>query len=228
LTPSAIFLLQAFVIVVVPVVLLRASGLRALMPLVVVKIMVGIVLGPSVFGRIAPDYFQMFASPAMLSSLSGLAFVGVLIFGLISGLHLDPGVFRGNERAFWPVAVANVAVPMTLGCVAGAWILARHPDELLAGISCIEFIAAIGIWVSMNALPVLGAILGEMGLLVSRIGHLALGVAGLNNIVLWVLLGILLTAAAGGGPLLLCDGNRERASMALDNQNRSETSPRAP
>jgi Kef-type K+ transport system membrane component KefB len=197
LNPSSIFLLQAFVIVVVPVVLLRASGLRALMPLVVVQIMVGIVLGPSVFGRIAPDYFQMFASPAMLSSLSGLAFVGVLIFGLISGLHLDPGVFSGNERAFWPVAAANVAVPMALGCLAGGWILARHPDELLAGVSSVEFIAAIGICVSMNALPVLGAILGEMGLLGSRVGHLALGVAGVNNIVLWILLGVLLTAAAG-------------------------------
>jgi Kef-type K+ transport system membrane component KefB len=182
---------------VIPVALLRASGLRALMPLVVVQIMVGIVLGPSVFGRFAPDYFQMFASPAMLSSLSGLASVGVMIFGLISGLHLDPGVFSGNERAFWPVATANVAVPMMLGCLAGGWILASYPDELLAGVSSVEFIAAIGICVSMNALPVLGAILGELNLLGSRVGHLALGVAGVNNIVLWILLGVLLTAAAG-------------------------------
>jgi len=167
------------------------------MPLVVVQIIVGILLGPSVFGRIAPDYFQLFASPAVLSPLSGLASVGVLIFGLISGLHLDPGVFNGKERAFWPVAVANITVPMTLGCLAGGWILARHPDELLAGVSSVEFIAAIGICVSMNALPVLGAILGEMGLLGARIGHLALGVAGVNNIVLWISLGVLLTAAAG-------------------------------
>ena len=76
---------------------------------------------------------------------------------------------------------------MTLGCLAGGWILARHPDELLAGVSSVEFIAAIGICISMNALPVLGAILGEMGLLGSRIGHLALGVAGVNNFVLWII-----------------------------------------
>jgi Kef-type K+ transport system membrane component KefB len=197
-TSSSIFLLLAFVIVAVPVVLLRVSGLKGMMPLVVMQILVGIVLGPSVLGRAAPEYFQIFTSPATLSSLSGLAAIGVLIFGLISGLHLDPGVFSGTERTFWPIATANVAVPMMLGSLAGYWILARHPDELLPGVSPAEFIAAIGICISMKALPVLSAILGEMDLLGSRIGHLALGVAGANDIALWIMLGVILTAAAAG------------------------------
>ena len=61
-----------------------------------------------------------------------------------------------------------------------------------------EFLAAIGICVSMNALPVLGAILGEMGLFGSRIGNLALGIAGVNNMCLWIVVGLLLTTHAGG------------------------------
>jgi Kef-type K+ transport system membrane component KefB len=196
---SSVFLLTALIIVSVPVMLLRVSGLKGLLPLVVVQIAVGIAMGPSVFGRIAPEYFQIFANPQTLSSFSGVAFVGVLIFGMISGLHLDPGVFNGNERGFWAMAAANVAVPMVLGSLAGFWILVRVPDELLPGVTHFEFMAAIGICVSMSALPVLGAILGEMGLLGRRIGHLALGVAGINNMILWILLGLLLTAAAGHG-----------------------------
>jgi Kef-type K+ transport system membrane component KefB len=193
------FLLEALVIVAVPVTLLRISGLKGLLPLVVVQILVGIALGPSIFGKIAPNYFNLFASPETLASFSGVAFVAVLIFGMISGLHLDPDIFYGNERSFWGIAAASVAVPMMLGLLAGAWILARHPDELLPGVVLFEFMAAIGICVSMNALPVLAAILGEMGLLNSRVGKLALGVAGVNNLVLWTILGILLTAAAGHG-----------------------------
>jgi Kef-type K+ transport system membrane component KefB len=193
------FLLEALVIVAVPVALLRISGLKGLLPLVVVQIVVGIALGPSIFGRIAPDYFHLFASPVALASFSGVAFVAVLIFGMISGLHLDPDIFNGNERGFWPIAAASVVVPMTLGLLAGGWILARHPDELLPGVAPIEFMAAIGICVSMNALPVLAAILGEMGLFGSRVGKLALGVAGVNNLVLWIVLGVLLTAAARHG-----------------------------
>ena len=198
MTASSIFLIQAFVIVAVPVVLLRISGLKGLLPLVAVQILVGIALGPSFFGKVAPAYFQIFASPAALSSLTGLASVAVMIFGLISGLHVDPAIFNGKERVFWPVAAANISFPMALGCLAGYWILSCYPEELLPGVSPAVFIAAMGISLSMTALPVLGAILGEMSLLGSRIGQLALGVAGVNNITLWIFLGMLLTAAAAG------------------------------
>jgi Kef-type K+ transport system membrane component KefB len=197
-TPSAIFLLQAFVIVAFPAILRRLTRVKGIMPLVTMQIVVGIALGPSVFGKLAPGYFQMFGSPAALAPLAGLATVAVLIFGLISGLHLDPAVLTGKERAFWPVAVATIACPMALGCLAGYWIWSRYPEELLPGVSPAVFIAAIGICVSMKALPVLAAILGEMGLFGSRISNLALGVAGVNDIALWVVLGILLTAAAAG------------------------------
>ncbi len=195
---SSIFLIQAFVIVAVPVVLLRVSGLKGLLPLVAIQILVGIALGPSFFGKLAPAYFQMFASQPAISSLTGLAIVAVMIFGLISGLHIDPAIFNGKERVFWPVAAANISFPMILGGLAGCWILALYPEELLPAVSPVVFIAAMGISLSMTALPVLGAILSEMNLLSSRIGQLALGIAGVNNITLWILLGILLTSAAAG------------------------------
>ena len=77
--------------------------------------------------------------------------------------------------------------------------MSSFPDELLPGVSPAGVAAAIGICVSMKALPVLAAILrGEIGLSGSRISHLALGVAGVNDIALWVLLGIVLTVAAAG------------------------------
>ena len=196
MTPSLVFLFQAFVIIAVPTILRRTTGMKGIMPLVTTQIIIGIALGPSVFGKLAPDLFQIFASPAALSPLGGLAIVAVLIFGLISGLHVDPVVFSGKERAFWPVAIATIVCPMTLGCLAGYWILSRYPGELLPGGSPVIFMTAVGICVSMIALPVLAAILEEMGLFGSRISHLALGVAGVNDIALFALLGILLTIAA--------------------------------
>ena len=115
MTPSAIFLVQAFVIVAVPAILRRLTRVKGIMPLVTMQIMVGIALGPSVFGKLAPGYFQFFGSPGALLPLSGLATVAVLIFGLISGLHLDPTVLSGKDRAFWPVTIATIACPMTSG-----------------------------------------------------------------------------------------------------------------
>lgn len=95
------------------------------------------------------------------------------------------------------MAVANVVVPTALDGLAGFWILARHPEELVSGMSAVEFAAAIGICIGMTALPVLGAVLREMDLLGHRIGHLALGIAGINDAALWIMLGLLLAAVAG-------------------------------
>jgi Kef-type K+ transport system membrane component KefB len=198
MTPSAIFLVQSCVILAVPVVLLRLSRLKGVIPLVTVQIFVGIALGPTVFGKISPEYFQLFAGPAVLAPLGGLATLAVLIFGLLTGLHLDHATFSGKGPAFWALALINIAAPMTLGCLAGYWLLARYPDELLPGVTRAEFVAAIGIIVSMKALPVLGAILVELELLGSRIANVALGVAGVNDVLLWILISILLAAKASG------------------------------
>src|SRR5271168_3680569 len=114
MTPSLNFLVLALVVVVLPVAVLRFSGLKGVVPLVVVQILVGIALGPSVFGRVAPEFFQMFINPASLASLAGIGSIAVLIFGLITGLHLGPGILRDNGRMFSVVAAANVMVPTAL------------------------------------------------------------------------------------------------------------------
>jgi Kef-type K+ transport system membrane component KefB len=197
MTPALIFLVQALVVVALPVAVLRFSRLKGVVPLVVIQIVVGIALGPSLFGRLAPEWYHLFFNQAALAPLSGIGSVAVLIFGLITGLHLDPETFRGNGRATSIVAVASVVVPAGLGCLVGYWILARHPEELAPGIGPAEFAAAVGICTGVTALPVLGAVLREMDLLGRRIGHLALGIAGINDAALWILLGVLLTAVAG-------------------------------
>ena len=88
-------------------------------------------------------------------------------------------------------------VPTALGTLAGYWCIARHPRELAPGISPTEFSLAVGICTGMTALPVLGAILREMDLLGRRIGHLALGIAGVNDTVLWIFLSALLMMVDG-------------------------------
>jgi Kef-type K+ transport system membrane component KefB len=114
------------------------------------------------FGRLAPEYYHLVFNQQALSSLSGIGSMAVLVFGLITGLHLDPAMFREDGRATSIVAAAGVVVPTALGGLAGFWILARHQQELAPGIDSVEFVAAVGICTGVTALPVLGVILGEM------------------------------------------------------------------
>jgi Kef-type K+ transport system membrane component KefB len=205
--PELIFVAQALVILVLPVALWRFCGLRRGVPLVCVQILVGIALGPSAFGRFAPEAYGFFFNPATLAPLSGIAAIAVLLFGFITGLHLDPAQFTGRGRSFGLIALASVAVPTLAGFVGGLWIVASHPGEVAAGVDPIGFAMAIGICIGVTALPVLGAILREMDLLGHRLGELALGIAAVNDAVLWLLLGGLMTViaagAAGGHDLLV-------------------------
>jgi len=195
-----IFLFQALVFVTVPFALSRFMRSRGVVPLVVIQILVGVALGPSIFGRVAPESFQFLFNPEMLARLSGAASIAVLFFGFITGLHMEADTFLGRGRAFCLVATASVAVPTLLGFLGGLWIATRHPDELGSRADPMQFAMAIAICVGVTALPVLGAILRETGLLGRRIGDLALGIAAVNDAALWLLLAALMTSVAGRAP----------------------------
>jgi Kef-type K+ transport system membrane component KefB len=190
-------LIQAIVILVLPVALWRLFWLRNAMPLVCVQIIVGIALGPSLLGRIAPDLYQLTFSPATLKPLSGLSCIAVLLFGYVTGLHLRLDAIQNRGRTFAFVSSASIVVPMIGGFLAGLWIVTLNPAELINGVGPITFAFAISICVSVTALPVLGAILREMDLLGEWIGDYALAIAAVNDAVLWILLGGLMAALGG-------------------------------
>src|SRR5712691_1516943 len=129
MTPELIFLAQALVILVLPVMVWRLLRLRGAVPLVVVQILVGIALGPTLFGRFAPELYHLFFNPATLTPLWGVASIAVLLFGFITGLHLEPRAFLGRGRAFALVAFASVAVPTGAGFLGGLWIADRQQAE---------------------------------------------------------------------------------------------------
>lgn len=197
MTPALVFLIQTLLIVALPPATLCCLRLRGLVPLVVVQIVLSIALGPSLLGHLLPELHQQLFEPVNMAPVQGIAAIAVLLFGFLTGLHLEMATFRGRGRAFALVATASLAVPVVVGIFGGVWIAARHPTELGPHVDMAEFAIAIGICMAVTALPVLGAILRETGLLDHRIGQLALGIAGVNDAGLWIGLSLLLAAVAG-------------------------------
>src|SRR5580704_6129065 len=139
MTADPIFILQALAILVLPLMVWRVLRLRGAVPLVVVQILVGIALGPTLFGRVAPEFYHLFFNPATLTPLWGVASIAVLLFGFVTGLHLEPRAFLGRGRAFALVALASVAAPTMAGFFGGLWIAVRQPAEVGAGVSPLGF-----------------------------------------------------------------------------------------
>jgi Kef-type K+ transport system membrane component KefB len=196
------FLVQCLLFIPLPYVLFAALKSRRVMPLAVLQVLVGVVMGPSLFGRLYPEFFAEIFRPDMVAPLRGIALIAVLLFAFITGLHLDLTRLRGRASALGMVAGASLVVPFVAGLGCGIWIVGR--DDL-ASAHPLVFIFAIGICTSVTAMPVLGAILREMDLLSHHLGQLALSLAAMNDAALWVMLTLLLAVlgAPGSAPALL-------------------------
>jgi Kef-type K+ transport system membrane component KefB len=197
--PTSLFLIQALLVLVVPALAWHAAGLRRLAPLAVVQILTGIVLGPSLLGRLLPETLGPLLASSALAPLSGIATLAVLLFAFVTGLHLETGQLRGRGRAFLVLGVGSTALPALAGAMAGLALALAHPELLGTDATDATFAAAVGIAAGVTALPVLGAILREMGLLQQPLGRLALACAAVSDGLLWLLLVLLLAQVAGAG-----------------------------
>jgi Kef-type K+ transport system membrane component KefB len=167
--------------------LLGALARRCGQPTVIGQILTGVLLGPSLLGRL-PGHLTAHLFPhAVLPSLTSLAQVAVVIFMFTVGYELDFAAMGRHGRAVPLVAAAALAVPMGLGiaCV----LLYRSGfaaiGEPHAGRS---FILFMGVATSITAMPVLAAIVRERGLAGTTAGEIATAVAATMDVLAWLVL----------------------------------------
>src|SRR5439155_18124254 len=107
--------LLASSVVIVVARLVGAVFQRINQPQVVGEIVAGIVLGPSVLGRLLPGLSSHLFSPEMLPFLDVLAQVGLLFFMFLIGLELDVRLIRGRGQTAATVSHVSIVVPFASG-----------------------------------------------------------------------------------------------------------------
>jgi Kef-type K+ transport system membrane component KefB len=198
-TPQEVFLLAASLVIALPYLLWRFAGVRRVLPLVVVQMLMGLLLGPSVLGNFAPDWHAMFFPVQNVARMSSIAMLAVVLYAFQTGMHLEIAAI-GERKAFVRIAASSFLVPLIAGCAFGAWVASAFPQAIGASAQGWQFAFAIGILVAVTALPVLAALLTEMGLLHTRLGQQATALAAVNDAGLWICLSLLLislTQASG-------------------------------
>lgn len=167
--------------------LLSALARRCGQPAVIGQILTGVLLGPTLLGRLPGHLTAHLFPSAVLPSLTALAQVAVVIFMFTVGYELDLGTMHGHGRAVPLTAAAALAVPMGLGI--GCVLLYRSGfagiGEPHAGRSFVLFMAVA---VSITAMPVLAAIVRERGLAGTVPGEIATAVAGTMDVLAWLVL----------------------------------------
>ncbi len=177
---------------------------RLRQPRVVGEILAGVLLGPSVLGHFAPHLSQAIFPTAGISAagtkydvIVGFLYnLGLILLMFASGAETK-GLFHRDDRreVAWlglvgtalPFALALLVVPMLpLGSLMGR---ANQRGALLLVVS---------IAVAVTSIPVISKILHDLKILHTRFARLILGVAVMEDIVLWAVLAIATALAASG------------------------------
>ena len=191
-----VFLIQLVVLLTAARVLGQVAR-RFGQPSVVGELAAGVIIGPSVFGKAMPDLFDwMFPADAVQSGmLFTVGWLGVMLLLVVTGFETDLDLIaRLGKAAVW-VTVGSLVVPFGFGL--GAGFLA--PDSLVgADTNRTVFALFLAAALTISSLPVIAKILSELRLLRRNFGQLTLAAAMANDVIGWIVLGVIAGMAGSG------------------------------
>ncbi len=177
----------------------RAGGYlarRVGMPRVIGELLAGVALGPSLLGQVSPAGFRWLfpADERQAGLLLGLAWIGIVFLLGITGAEINTSMIRRQGRAATTATIGSLVVPLLVGALVGSLV----PDSFVGDAARTVFVLFFAVAFAISSLPVAARILSDLGLMDRPVAHLALGVATVNDIVGWLLLGVVVGVAESG------------------------------
>ncbi|MFJ8332076.1 cation:proton antiporter [Streptomyces sp. NPDC094437] len=194
---SLLVLLAQVALLLAAALLLGRVAERFQLPAVSGELTAGVLLGPTVLGRLAPGLQGWFGTSqaSQVHLLDAVGQFGVLLLVGTTALEIDLALVRRTGRTSLVVGAFGLVVPLGLGIAAGfvapaALVPAGHGRGLFAFF--------IGVALCVSALPVIAKILSDMRLLHRDIAQLTLAVGVVDDVAGWMLLSVASAMAAGG------------------------------
>lgn len=176
--------------------LLGEIARRLGLPLVFGELASGILLGPTVFGRLAPGGQQwLFAKGVPQFMLAGYTNVGVVLLLVVAGLEVNLGIVRRRGRSALLTSILGIVMPLAGGVLLGVLL----PDsDLVRPDHRTLFALFMGVALSISALPVIAKTLLDLGLFKTDVGLLVMAAAMVDDLVGWLAFSVLLGPMQGG------------------------------
>lgn len=163
-------------------------------PKVVGEIVAGIVLGPALIGRFPS------ATAGRASKQNPECCPGAWLFRLnvqrmfLSGAETQQLFTREERREVGWLAIVGTGIPFALGLTLGPWLI--RPALAGPNGNRISLIIILAVGVAVTSVPVVSKIFADLKILHTRFARVVLGVAVLEDIILWLALAVA-TALAG-------------------------------
>ena len=164
-------------------------------PKVIGEILAGIVVGPALLGRIQIGSFSI---PEILRHqapiLNFVYWMGLLLLMFISGAESTQLFRRDDRRQVFSLTIVGTGIPFILGLMFGPILVGPAIAGPKGNKLSLVIILAVG--VAVTSVPVISKIFADLKILHTRFARIVLGVAVLEDIVLWAALAVA-TALAG-------------------------------
>lgn len=166
-------------------------------PTITAEILVGVLLGPTVLGRLSPGIQQLIfpPDPAQQNMLDTLAWLGILFFLLKTGLEtsLVAAVRQGKQAGI--ISSSDLILPMIVTFVPALFLPERYFGPQGDRIIFALFIATI---MTISAMPVTARVLQDLAVYRTDLGLLIMSALTINDVAGWIVFALILGFATGG------------------------------
>lgn len=163
-------------------------------PQVVGEIMAGLLLGPSVLGRISPQTVEFLFPADATIVFRVLSELGLVLLMFLIGLEFDFSHLRHVGKTATGIAGAGIALPFLLGAGLAMWL---HP-VIAADVNRSGFVLIVAVAMSITAIPILGRIMIELGIQRTQLGTITITAAAVDDALGWILLAAVSATIHGG------------------------------
>src|SRR3954467_8103786 len=177
-------------------------------PQVMGEMVAGIMLGPSLFGWLAPHVWTHIFLPALVPGLgitsdptiylNVLSQVGVIFFLFLVGLELDPTLLRNRGHTAVVISHVSIIAPFLLGAALSV-ILYRELFNDAPHMGFTSVALFLGAAMSITAFPVLARILTERNLHKTKVGAVSITCAAVDDVTAWCMLAFVVGIARAEG-----------------------------
>lgn len=175
-------------------------GKKIKMPIVMGEILLGIILGPTVFGSISPDTFSYFFPKvgAAKVAMDGITNLAVIMLLFVAGMEVQLQIILKQGKTAVYTSFTSMVIPFILGFGA-VWFFPDFfhytPDRKLV------YALFFGIAMAVSALPVITRILMDLNLFKTKVGMVIIAAAIFDDLTGWLIFSFVLSLMGQEGEI---------------------------
>jgi Kef-type K+ transport system membrane component KefB len=194
---SVTFFLQMFVILATCRVVGWLGRRYLHQPQVVGEMIAGVLLGPSLFGLLAPDIQKMIFPAENKGILYVGAQFGVGLYMFLVGLGFRSDHFKQNAHKAAAVSLSGMLAPFLVALAITPWLM-TVPGLFAETATQFDATLFMGAAIAITAFPMLARIIHERGLSHTALGTLSLSAGAIDDAVAWCILAVVLASFGAG------------------------------